>query len=193
VGADISFVVEQTVTPAGPWVLATRPGSSSLDWYDERRYELFSLLTGLDFSARTLRPLTPVAALRGWPPDLSRSARERLVSWSDDTSFGRSWLDASDFGAYDWDANMTWTFMASPPREVLVTDEVSKEVTAYLEEHRHLPSGWSPAGWSRDGFEVCAETTPREQSGRFLEVMKDMTELAGENPGSVRCVFEFTR
>lgn len=181
------------MAPSEPWEVVARPGSSSLDWYDVRTYEYFSLLTGLDFSERTLRPLKPVAPLRDWPTDLSTGARERLESWSDDTSFGKSWLDVSDFDAYDWDATVTWSFMASPPPEVAVTDQVIAEVNAYLDKNRQLPPGWGRAGWSRDGFKTSVETSPREQARQFLDVVQDMKSLAGDNPKGVRCVFEFTQ
>ncbi|MCP3882816.1 MAG: hypothetical protein GY701_31135 [Sulfitobacter sp.] len=191
-GADITLVVEQR-SGHGKWELAARPDTSSLDWYDDRAYECFSLLTGLDFSARKLRPLIPIAPLRGWPDDLSDDARSRLTAWSDDTAFGQSWLEVADFEAYDWNSPMTWTFMASPPRGLIVTDEVRSHVLDHVERHQRLPDGWGRAGWSRDGFEVTLRTTPREQAGVFLDVVRDMTALGADRAEPVRCVFEFTR
>ena len=191
-GADISFVVEQR-SAHGEWELAPRPDTSSLDWYDERSYECFSLLTGLEFSARQLRPLVPIAPPRGWPQDLSNDARSRLAAWSDDTAFGQSWLEVVDFDAYDWDSPMMWMFMASPPPGVIVTDEVRSRALDHIERHKRLPDGWGRAGRSPDGFDVAVPTTPREQAGIFLDVVRQMSALGADRPGSVRCVFEFTR
>lgn len=53
------------------------------------------------------------------------------------------------------------------------------------------PQGWGVAGWSRDGFEV--PTTCRDLAGSFLNVVARLTEFAGDDPTSVRCIFEFTR
>jgi hypothetical protein len=164
-----------------------------MDLLDAHSYELFSLLTGLDFSPRKLRPLVPVAPLRGWPTDLSNAAFERLMAWSDDTAFGRSWLDASELAAYDWDTAMTWTFMASPPKGIAITKETKSKLHAYWDEHHRLPPCWHAAGQSRDGFDVSLPTTPRDHAWGLIKVVDEMTEMAGDDTHAVRCVFEFTR
>jgi hypothetical protein len=191
-GADISFVVEQA-NEHGDWHLASRPGFSGFDWYEDRAYECFSLLTGLDFSARLVRPAKPVAKLRGWPDDLSKPARTKLLSCSDSSSFGQSWLDVGDFQGFDWDEKVTWTYMASPPRGLKVTAKIETEVAEHARLHGKPPTGWSASGWSQDGFQVSTSVTRRSLANGFMKVVEDMGILALDMPHSVRCVFEFTR
>lgn len=109
-GTDISLCIERRT--AGAWTLVdpTADGEGAGSAFDERNYECFSLLTGLDFSARRIRPLVAVASLRGLPPDISKEARAELLKFSDDAAFGRSWLDVADLIAFDWDRIVEWTY-----------------------------------------------------------------------------------
>jgi hypothetical protein len=196
VGADISLVVERMLGSVEGWDLAERPGPTNgtgLGWYDDRSYECFSLLTGLDFSARLVRPVAPVAELRGFPEDLSSRARALLDSWSDDTAFGQSWLDVGDLRAFDWDELVSWTYMTSPPDGLIVTSNLRRDVADYVRRNGWPPDGWKVAGWLRNGFEVTGLISRRRLAGRFLDVVEDMETLARGDPRSVRCVFEFTR
>jgi hypothetical protein len=199
-GIDITFVVEHAHNDGG-WEVANGPavlagavlGDAPLNWFDSRSYECFSLLTGLEFSGRVIRPLVPIANVRGWPSDISANAKASLESFGDDTSFGQSWLDVRDFQLFDWDQEVNWTYMASPPSGVTVTDNRKAEVIEYAEKHGRPPGDWGVAAWSRFGFEITVSIPRRQLASSFLNVVREMEKLAQGEPHRVRCIFEFTR
>lgn len=189
-GIDISFCVERE--QGSSWCLVRR-GDGEPWWFDERNYECFSLLTGLDFSQRLIRPPVGVASPRGWPDDMSDETRSELLGASDHTAFSRSWLGLDELVAFDWERHVEWTYMASPPTGIKVTEKVQREISNYARENGRPPQGWSVAGWSRDGFTVTVPITCRRLAGDFIGVVDELVQLAGPTVASWRCIFEFTR
>jgi len=192
-GSDINLVVERREL-AGAWGPIESRSGSVKDWYEERAYECFSLLTGLDFSGRVIRPATPVAPLRGWPSDAARETLELLESWGDDTTYGKSWLSSRDFSNYDWNMRLDWSYMTSPPNGQGLSAHDRESIKAYVRENGRLPEGWKVLGWSRDGFPVVGSIRRSELAMGFIEkVVNPMRSMAGRDPDSVRCVFSFVR
>jgi len=192
-GTDINLVVE-TRHPNGAWALTPSTTGSMEDWYEDRNYECFTLLTGLDFSNRHLRPSTPVAELRGWPTDASQAALQLLDSCGDDTTYGRSWLSSADFQAYDWDASVDWSYMTRPQAGSKFSAEDRSAIEAHVRQHGRPPQGWTIAGWSRGGFPVVGSITRRRLAQQFLEkVVNPLQVLSGSDAESARCIFSFVR
>lgn len=46
--------------------------------------------------------------------------------------------------------------------------------------------------FAANGFQLTIPKPCRDFAGRFLVVVDQMRELAGDDPNSVRCVFEFS-
>ena len=196
VGTDINLVVEERASTSGHWRLARRPRSTSDDpfnWYDDRNYECFSLLTGLNFCERTVRPFEPVATVRGLPDDLSQEAQAKLIEGFDDSVFGRSWLAADELHRYDWNQSVSWTYMTAAPDGRTVSAAEQQLVEDHAETHGRPPTGWVIAGRAQSGFSVTGRITRRELAGRFFDVVADMSSISNGDLTAVRCVFEFYR
>lgn len=204
-GVDINFVVEQR--GASGWQLVYP--SYGRVWYDVRDAKVFTMLAGQPIGHPQISPCAAISPPRDWPADLSSAARRELSDpWfhlddpdlnedapsepDDEDGFGRSWLDVGDLLAFDWDQLVDWTFEAGlDGPAVEITEEVRSAVVAYVQRH-----GWVPPGWgicrSGGAFEMTITRSCRELAGGFLRVVEVMRELAGADPSSVRCVFQFS-
>ena len=205
VGVDINLVVEQRTSDG--WQLVYPPYGPV--WYDVRDSTVFTLLAGQPIAGTRISPSATIAPPRDWPPDLSNAARRGLCKpWShfddpdldpdvssepDDDGFGRSWLDVADLLAFDWDQRVDWTFVAAldgPPVEI--TEDVRTAVAAHMDRYGWVPPGWGICKSAADGFEITTTKSWRQLASGFLPVVEAMQDLAGDDPASVRCVFQFS-
>lgn len=202
-GTDIYFAVESRT--GGTWerceAMLPDPESGTLNrrsWYDERNYELFFLLAGLESPRPVGPPSAVISEPRGLPEDLSDETAREFSRFLASGTFGMSWLSAHDLVAYDWHQPVTNTYFATRPtsmrrrgrRSRMLSDD---EVRRHVQQNGVPPVGWGRAGSSRDGVQVTAVRTPALLAGEFLEVVHRIESLSPDDPLGARCVFWFDR
>ncbi|MGH1506028.1 MAG: hypothetical protein ACRBI6_20935 [Acidimicrobiales bacterium] len=198
----MQIVVERR-DDAGGWSVVERPGPTTAEgppeWEVWRNYRCFSMMIGRSIGSWPIDPVPAIANERGLPADLSAAGRYRLeTAWGEPPAHGcwlenvvaASWLDLSDFEAFDWDTPVTWHYNALAPRGTKeITAAMRRAVLDHVEVHVWPPKGWSIAGGPPPRMSVAAPTTARYFTKQLLELVAAMRAVNRGGPTDVRCVF----
>lgn len=105
-GCDIHLYVEKKIE--GKWVSAdtwdgneyedgTKDVSADKSFYNDRNYELFSILAGV----RNRFNLDPIIEPRGFPENASKELKNQYKKWDGD-AHSTSWLTLQELIQFDW-------------------------------------------------------------------------------------------
>lgn len=168
------------------WHFVGIPGQRRESWFDDRSYNVFSLLADvrnarepgyMDLLWSGLGPyaeddyIVPISPPRGLPEDITNETRHILSN-----EHSQTWLDLFEVITHDWDTPHVQRGMISP------------------EQFEALQRGERPQSWcaatSDSSAVMGAWTIPHREFGeRFLVRMKELLMVTGEH--RCRLVMDF--